>query len=327
MSKRENHGGGDKGSNKKAKYYVRHRLDMAAGLALTHSDSLAPQKSSGTGPNPDRAIPNHTRGVIVTSESFLEHKAIREASLLFEEHYDKLQKESQGGASTSASAAADEGAAEKAEASKDISALLAAEVADLKDKSKHRFKHHETGIKGVQYVSFPADGPSPQEVVVSVMKEAKATMTLRARNCSRFLPVSHTCFASVEAIKEMAPKVLEGHFPAEEVEGQKGVQFAVEYEHRSFQGINRLDIINAFTDQIKCPPNKVNLNSPEKTILVQMLKSVCAVSIVTGYKELCKFNIKNITEPSKDEKPKEKKEEAKKEEAKKETEPEMPKEI
>jgi tRNA acetyltransferase TAN1 len=197
-------------------------------------------------------------------------------------------------------------------------------VADLKDKSKHRFKHHETGIKGVQYVQFPADGPSPQEVVISVMKEAKATMTLRARNCSRFLPVTHTCFASVEAIKEISPKVLEGHFPAEVVEGgPKGVQFAVEYEHRSFQGINRLEIINAFTDQIKCPPNKVNLTNPEKTILVQMLKSVCAVSVVTNYKELSKFNIKLITE-SKDDKLK--KEEPKKVEAKKETEPEKPKE-
>lgn len=140
-------------------------------------------------------------------------------------------------------------------------------------------------------------------------------MTLRARNCARFLPVTHTCFASVEAIKEMAPKVLAGHFPAEEAKGSKGVLFAVEYEHRSFQGINRIDIINAFADQIKCPPNKVNLTSPDKTILVQMLKSVCAVSIVTEYKDLCKFNIKNITEAKDDkdkEKPKVKKEETKK---------------
>ena len=230
-----------------------------------------------------------------------------------EEHYDKLQKESQGASTSSVAAEGQDGqgAADKEkEGSKDISALLAAEVANLKDKSKHRFKHHETGIKGCQYVSFPPDGPSPQDVVVSIMKEAKATMTLRARNCSRFLPVTHTCFASIESIKEMASKVLAGHFPAGEVEGEKGVQFAVEYEHRSFQGINRIDIINAFTDQIKCPPNKVNLTTPEKTILVQVLKSVCAVSIVTGYRELCKYNIKNITEV-KEEKPIAKKEEVK----------------
>lgn len=193
----------------------------------------------------------------------MEHKAIREASLLFEEHYDKLQKESQG-ASTSSVAPPAQEAPEKAEGSKDISALLAAEVADLKDRSKHRFKHHETGIKGCQYVSFPPEGPSPQDVVVSIMNEAKATMVLRARNCSRFLPVTHSCFASVEAIKEMGAKVLQGHFPGGDVEGEKGIQFAVEYEHRSFQGINRMDIINAFTDQIKVCCISVSILVPQR---------------------------------------------------------------
>ena len=38
-----------------------------------------------------------------------------------------------------------------------IDALLAAEVADLKDKKKQRFKWHDTGIKGTVFVEFPEE--------------------------------------------------------------------------------------------------------------------------------------------------------------------------
>jgi hypothetical protein len=37
----------------------------------------------------------------------------------------------------------------------DIAAALAAEVAGLKDRSKRRFRAHDTGIKGTFFVVFP----------------------------------------------------------------------------------------------------------------------------------------------------------------------------
>jgi hypothetical protein len=36
------------------------------------------------------------------------------------------------------------------------------------------------------------------------------------------------------------------------------VEFAVEYEHRSSEGFDRLDVINAFTSAIKTPPHKAS---------------------------------------------------------------------
>ena len=35
----------------------------------------------------------------------------------------------------------------------------------------------------------PSPGISPLEVVLSIMREAQATKTLRARNCNRMLPI------------------------------------------------------------------------------------------------------------------------------------------
>lgn len=95
------------------------------------------------------------------------------------QHFDKLRDRStSGGASaskpaapqqqpelaTSSSEPATESAAAKPEpaeagaskpsASRDIAALLAAEVAGLKDKKLQRFKLHQTGIKGTIYIMF-----------------------------------------------------------------------------------------------------------------------------------------------------------------------------
>ena len=42
------------------------------------------------------------------------------------------------------------------------------------------------------------------------------------------------------------------------------------------------------------PPHKVNLNEPDLTVLVQVMKNTCALSIVGKYKSLGKFNLREL---------------------------------
>ena len=42
------------------------------------------------------------------------------------------------------------------------------------------------------------------------------------------------------------------------------------------------------------PPYKVDLTRPEKTLIVQLIKSCAAVSVVSGYWQLQKFNIREL---------------------------------
>jgi hypothetical protein len=65
--------------------------------------------------------------------------------LLHTQHYNKLLPQK-----------ADE-AASKDDKPKDISAMIAAEVADLKDKSKRTFKYHDTQVQGTVYIQFPEE--------------------------------------------------------------------------------------------------------------------------------------------------------------------------
>ena len=142
------------------------------------------------------AFPAGAQGILVTCDTYFENNAVRQALMLVEEvsfgwyqlsqpldqkiacaktsmgqqtlpyglcvvltktrdslhdtqHYDKLRG-TEGGSSAAGGSAGTSG-------TKDISALLAEEVAELKDRSKQRFKKHDTGVKGCFLVTFPAD--------------------------------------------------------------------------------------------------------------------------------------------------------------------------
>ena len=43
------------------------------------------------------------------------------------------------------------------------------------------------------------------------------------------------------------------------------------------------------------PPHVVNLSTPDKTIIVQLIKSFCAMSVVDEYKQLGKFNFRELS--------------------------------
>ena len=72
--------------------------------------------------------------------------------LLFPQHYDKAcGKPGRGGVDPGEGG---DGAAKKTQ---DISQLLAQEVADLKDRSQHRFKVHNVDVKGCTFIVFPVE--------------------------------------------------------------------------------------------------------------------------------------------------------------------------
>lgn len=43
------------------------------------------------------------------------------------------------------------------------------------------------------------------------------------------------------------------------------------------------------------PPHLVNLNEPDKTIIVQLIRNYCAMSVVERYKQLGKFNLRELS--------------------------------
>ena len=133
-------------------------------------------------------------------------QAGREAVNILTEAYEKLCPE-----------AADGG---QEEAGGDISALLASEVADLKDRTKQPFYFQTLGIGSLVYIQVKyKDGPSPGALVAHVCREVKETQQNKSRLCNRFYPIEHVCPANMEAIGTLAKELAAKYFSDDAKEG------------------------------------------------------------------------------------------------------------
>lgn len=77
---------------------------------------------------------------------------------------------------------------------------------------------------------------------------------------------------------------------------KEAADFAVEFEHRSSDKLKRADVIDIVAKAVPTPPYKVSLNNPSRTILVQLVRNVAAISVVTQFKQMAKFNLRRLTE-------------------------------
>jgi len=150
------------------------------------------------------------RGVLISTHTGKESQGAREGINILSEAYEALCPEVEN--AKNEAVGDDKGG--------DISALLASEVADLKDHSKHDFGFQLLGINGLVFVQVKYEGgPSPTELVQHVCQEVKASKQNKTRFCQRFYPVQHQCTADLEAMQEMAKEVLPKHFPTDSTEG------------------------------------------------------------------------------------------------------------
>ncbi|GAV65037.1 THUMP domain-containing protein [Cephalotus follicularis] len=178
---------------------------------------------------------------------------------------------------------------------KAIDKLIEAELKELGDKNKRRFVNLDSGCNGVVFVQMrKRDGdPGPKDIVQHMMTSAAATRKHMSRFILRVLPVEVACYASEEEISRAIKPLVEQHFP---VETQSPQKFAVLYEARANTGIERMKIINSVAKSVP-GPHKVDLSNPDKSIIVQIVKTVCLIGIVEKYKELGKFNLRQLTSP------------------------------
>ncbi|XP_068659824.1 uncharacterized protein [Aristolochia californica] len=174
-----------------------------------------------------------------------------------------------------------------------IDKLIEAELEELGDRNKRHFVSLDSGCNGCIFIKMHkrAGEPGPAEIAHYMMKSAAATRKNMSRFILRVLPVEVTCYASEEEITKAIKPLIAQHFPTEL---QTPHKFAVLYEARANTGMDRMKIINTVAKSVPAP-HKVDLNSPDKTIIVQIAKTICMVGIIEKYKELAKFNLRQLT--------------------------------
>ncbi|KAK4408297.1 THUMP domain-containing protein 1 [Sesamum angolense] len=183
----------------------------------------------------------------------------------------------------------------KVEDKKSVDKLIEAELAELGDRSKRRFSKLDSGCNGVVFIQMrKRDGdPSPKDIVQHMMTSLASTKKHVSRFLLRVLPVEVTCYTSVDEIKKAIKPVIDKYFP---VESEVPRKFAVLYDARANTGIDRSKVIDAVAKSVPSL-HKVDLANPDINIVVQIVKTVCLIGVVEKYKELAKYNIRQLTSP------------------------------
>ncbi|RLM69590.1 nucleolin [Panicum miliaceum] len=183
----------------------------------------------------------------------------------------------------------------KESSERNIDDLIDEDLKELGDRKKRLFASLESGCNGCIFIQMHrrAGDPGPVEIVQNMMSSAASTRKHMSRFILRVLPVEVACYASEEEITKAISPLVEKYFPKECPSDHK---FAVLYEARSNTGIDRMKIINAVAKSVP-QPHKVDLKNPDKTIIVQIAKTICMIGVVERYKELAKFNLRQLTSP------------------------------
>ncbi|CAN7005419.1 unnamed protein product [Brassica rapa subsp. trilocularis] len=178
-------------------------------------------------------------------------------------------------------------------AEKSIDKLIDAELKELGDKSKRRFMKLDPGCNGIAFIQMKRrDGdPSPKDIVQHGLTSAAATKKHISRFILRLVPIEVSCYPSEEEISRAIKTLVEQYFPVETDNPRK---FAVLYGARANTGVDRMKIINAVAKSIPAP-HKVDLSNPEMSIVVEIVKTVCLIGVVEKYKELAKYNLRQLT--------------------------------
>ncbi|XP_022091488.1 THUMP domain-containing protein 1-like [Acanthaster planci] len=236
----------------------------------------------------DRFLDVGMRGFLLTCNR-MELLCLREAYSLLSEYADKLYgPEKMGGDNDASSGSESESEPE------DIEASLRREVAEMKQKREQkemRFEAINSGAKNVIFIRTQLVDPT--ELVHHIMTDIANTQTCKSCHIMRMLPVSVTCRASIEDISKHAPEFL---YPYFHTDGVTPATFAVRIKIRNNGTLKRDDIIKLLATEVTCkgPKHKVDLDNPDLSVVVEIIKHVCCLSVLRDFSKFKRYNLQEI---------------------------------
>jgi len=204
--------------------------------------------------------------------------------------FNELCDESSPGTSS-----CDSGGASGASSSQAAGAALAAEIAALQQGDRggegaekpRRFSIAQTGVGGNVMVRFDGSALDPVALVDRVFEQALARRESSAPHVIRMLPVQATCAAQTESIVAAVTPMLQS------LRGSD-TSFSVQWRRRCNTCIDKMEVINAIAGVMAelAPKAQVELAFPHVGILVDIIKSVCCVSVLPGWKRAQAYNLR-----------------------------------
>ncbi|NXM94899.1 THUM1 protein, partial [Sylvia borin] len=180
----------------------------------------------------------------------------------------------------------------------DVEAALKKEVGQIRastEQKLRRFQSVESGANNVVFIR--TQGIEPENLVHHILKDMHTTKKKKTRVILRMLPISGTCKAFIEDMKKYTETFFEPWFKAP----NKGT-FQIVYKARNNSHMSREEVIKELAGIVGSlnPENKVDLNNPQYTVVVEIIKTVCCLSVVRDYVLFRKYNLQEVVKSNKD---------------------------
>lgn len=224
------------------------------------------------------------RGFLCTCNA-KERDCVREAYNILGRHGDKLCGEEE--IVSKFSSPNDEEGCNKEE--KEIEDELKTEVESLKTNEKsfeeRRFQVVDTGANNCVFIKTTV--PDPVELVNDIMNDIEMTRQRRSRYLMRMMPIEVTCKAYLDDIKKECEKLFEKHFKCDPT------TYAIVYNKRYNNNVLRGEIIESLARLIQDRNilHKADLKQAKKTVIVEVIKNICCISVVPDYFRFRKYNL------------------------------------
>ncbi|XP_026887696.2 THUMP domain-containing protein 1 [Electrophorus electricus] len=176
----------------------------------------------------------------------------------------------------------------------DVEAALKKEVTQIKSSThQRRFMALDSGANNVVFIH--THNIDPEKLVHHILQDLRETKKKKSRVIMRMLPVCGTCRAFPDDMEKFMSSFLEPWFKS-----PQQASYQISFKSRNNSHSNRDDVIKALAGLVgkMNPKNKVDLTNPELTIIVEIIKTVCCVSVVRDYMLFRKYNLQEVTKGS-----------------------------
>ncbi|TKS68561.1 THUMP domain-containing protein 1 [Collichthys lucidus] len=225
------------------------------------------------------------QGILITC-NMNERKCTAEAFNLLNEYADKLygpEKLQDNNGSSSDEEEADE---------EDVDVALKKEVAQLQTsgaKQERRFQALDSGANNVIFIK--TQNLESDKLVHHILSDLHSSKKKKSRVILRMLPVTGTCKAFQDDMVKYLTTFLEPWFKTPNC-----ATYQIAFKARNSSHNKRDEIIKSIAGLVGKlnPKNKVDLTNPELTVIVEVIKAVCCISVVKDYTLYRKYNVQEV---------------------------------
>ena len=170
---------------------------------------------------------------------------------------------------------------------------LQAETTAITDKVERRFQQVESGANNCIFIKTTLE--HPDKLVDNIITDIIETKTQKSRFILRLLPILGTCKAYENNIEEMASSIL-----SVSLQALPGSTYSVLFKTRNNNKVKRDDIFRILGSVMRSQthPWTVELETPDICIVVEIIRTVCCIGVVTDFYKKKKYNLLELVKDS-----------------------------